>query len=60
MHYRSDGAAKLLIRWKDLPNCEGSWELLQEQFLSAYVEDKVVLQGVVLGTNSLVKYTIGE
>ena len=45
--HRSDGAVEGLIRWKNLPECEDSWELLRElkgQFPDSYLEDKVVVQ----------------
>ena len=48
VRHRPDGAEEELIRWKNLPTCEDSWELLQDlrrQFPEAHLEDKVVVQG---------------
>ena len=48
IRYRSDGVAEVLVQWRDLPNCECSWELLPEllhQFPATHLEDKVLLQG---------------
>ena len=47
VRHKSDGAAEVLIQWKNLPECEDSWELLQEmnnQFPEAHLEDKVVVR----------------
>ena len=47
VRHRSDGAAEGLIRWKHLPECEDSWELLQElrrQFPDSRLEEKVVVR----------------
>ena len=68
-----DGTAERLIHWKNLLECEDSWELLQElrrQFPDSHLEDKVVVPappaggggwgGVVLRIRCMGKYIIGE
>ena len=48
IRYRPDRAVEVLVQWKDLPNCERSWELLPKllrQFPTAHLQDKVLLQG---------------
>ena len=48
VRHRANGAAEVPIRWKNLPECEDLWEVLQElhnQFPEAHLEDKVAVQG---------------
>jgi hypothetical protein len=48
LRYNSSGNAEVLVRWKDLPTCDNSWELtdkLQIAFPSFPLEDKVKVLG---------------
>lgn len=47
----SSGQLEVLIAWKDLPDCENSWELaatVLSKFPDFPLEDKVILLGGVL------------
>lgn len=49
-HYSPQGEVKILVKWKDLPNCKSSWELFtafKRPFPHFRLEDKVTLDGRV-------------